>query len=585
MGAVRLSSYTMGVPVGDQLVQELVATRLEQNRWGRKFSRLWQKHFAAGVAEGVETIGTYDFTRGMQATVSQDYIADAEAAEAFALLLHEKLIVDVGSGWSIDGLLAHSFFAVSLSYTDPGEDAVSMAALPDVRMDNLQCCLSLEADSGDGRRVSWWHSDSGGEDTPTTLSPLLHEEPSLLLYSDDGQSYGHANGMRDGSSHLSVLGLYGAEDRTDPAWASDQDAKLSELWEDLKKYLLMMTKQQADRSSTGKSSLAVGLAQLLGWLSWRAAYLREIESDLSIAQGRVADDLTLLKHLEMEETLRDQITDTGDIERIYYTLEKSISPPTVTYPDGTEGPDTDYAWWEEEQFGDQTVTDDAGKVHTIPGIRTQIKHFEQYCVVRWAAPVQTGGEDAETVGQCTVTLRRDLLDKSGWKLYEFCRAWLDVEVEMEDPAWYETLFRLLLGAFQIYLTWISGLPTWLKALTITDIALSAMGIDIAELHLAVAAAGLGYSLYSTNWTGLSGRQMFEQAFNQIDMVARVYNSYEAIALRGSLAEEHAAAERRHMLAQVQDEAMRWLYTDAYSQYDTFYNMLYRWDPPSASVVG
>ncbi|NKQ40042.1 MAG: hypothetical protein HF962_00510 [Sulfurovum sp.] len=575
---IKLETVDLSRPLLNQMRSEIITTRMEQNSWGKRFTRRWAKHITdTGAVDGVETVGKYEFTLGMQSISSVDYTSQANAVASFELLLRDKLKVDTSGIWSIDGLLAHSFFAVELLYTEQND---SMTASPDVTLSNLQCSLSLEEDAGDGRRVSWWHGDSAPSDTPSSLSRLLHGQPSLVLYSDDGGSYGHGSSLRAGSSQETSLGLYGIEDRTNAAWVADQENKLDTVWADMNKYLLEMTKQQADRSSTGRTSLVVGLAQFLAWLSWRAGVLAELQSNIEIGGDRVADDIELIDHLEMQDALNEQITDPSEIEHIYYTLETNISPPTVTYNDGTEGPDKNYEWWLEDQFGDRIITDDDGKEHIIHGLRSRLKGFERYCVVRWAPAVVTSGADGETVGISRVTVRRDTLEKSGHLIYEFCRVWLDVEVDMEDPAWYEILFRLIVGAVQVYLTWISGLPNWIQTLAIADITLSTLGVDITELHLAVAVASLGYSLYSTSWTGLSGRQMFEQAFNQIDMISTVYNSYEAIQIREALEAEKVASERRHDLAQVQDEATRYLYTDAYNQYDTFYNILYRWDPPS-----
>jgi len=556
MPPIKINTYDFNLDVTENLKANFLADRVAKNRWGKKFSRLYKRHDSDLVIDGVDVVGTYDFTAGMRASVSSlsGYEADLLAAQNFRTKMLNDLQVETDGVWSLEGALASSYMSVLI------ERVEDKFLRPMVEVRGLHFSLSLEADSGDGRKVSWFHSSGVDEDTVCMLEPLEEEDATygLHLVSSDGVAYGHYDGgLREGTLHDNVLGLYGVEDTADVHFHADQNDRFADIWPELLVFAKLMVNDKAPETIGERVSVVVGLGQLLDWVDKRIVILEEAIDDLENNEERVGEDLDLIEHLDIGETLYEEIVDPGEIKYIWFKFEKMISPSMVYDPD-TEAmvADQTYVWWEEEQFDE---------------IREQVKNFQDYCTVEWR-------EDSLYRYTSKVYVKKEMLDIAGHKIYWFVAAFLDIEVKVKDPSFFEQLLNFILLIIAIVLTIVSENPMWLKMVLVTTSVLGYMGVLSPEIMLAVAILSFGYGVYSVDFSSLNTMQMFQWAIKNINMIFKMVGMYDAIGIKKEMEAEAKEASEGKSSAELQDEAMTFLYTRAYSQYDEMYELLYDFEP-------
>ena len=555
MPPITIYSYNANRSANQNLKDNFLATRMQQNRWGCKFKKLFLKHREHVITEPLDA-GRYEFTAGMRAVIDYDWQSSLDELQSFRDDFRENITAKDDNGvLGLDAVIENSYMAVEI------KKANSFTLIPKVELVGLRFCLALNIDSGDGRRVSWFKSSGVNDGIYSTIKP--NNGDGVVLYDAYGNVYNGA--LKDGTKQSNILDIYGVEDRGDEHFLSNQDDRFSVFLDKLEEIVVDSVKQFSKfDETTDKNSIVIGVKQFLNWLDKK---IELIESGVDSDEARVNDDLELIKHLDMEDDLREQIGDNvGDIEHIYYRFYKKIETHYKTDDQGKQVVDEDYKWWEEEQFNDRVVTDDDGKEHKIPGINSIIKNWRDFVIVKWASTI---GE------QSYITLKDEIFELPGWKIYYLCRNLLDVDVDVEEPGFFEMLLNFFIAGIAIFFTWMSGMPVWVNLLVSANIALSAMGVNIPALQLITAVVTLGYSLYSTNWSMLSGMQMFKAAIKNIDMIMKVVESYKAIGLQEKLEAQAKEIAREKSLAQIQDEAMTYIYEGAYSQYDEFYEMMYR----------
>ena len=547
----KVSTYDFNASIGQNLRQNFVATRLAQNRWGKKFARLYTKHMEATADN---TLGHYDFTAGMVASVSsrEDTQVDLDRLRHFRQQMLDTLQVETDGVWSIGGALRHSYFSLLMSGVD---NTGTGMILPQSDLLGLRFSLSIE--DGVDRRISWWHESGAADGTAVTLQSLLDPADTygLHLISDDGAAYGHYDGgLRAGTTQQTVLSLYGVEDRDDARFAPDQEARFTALWDDLSHYAKQMVKDLSPTEAETRTAVMVGLDQFLHWTARQITRLEAHIDRLENQQTRVSEDLDLIDHLDLGKELHKQIADPGDIESIWFKFEKVITPPTTTVERGGDDSyqvaDTDYAWWEEEQF--ETILKD-------------IPYFKDYCVVSW--------QDEHTY-QSVVRVRADFFQYAGWKIMEFVAAFLDIGVKMEEPSFWEKLLHFFIFVFTIYLTVTSGNPDWLKYGIAAVQTLNYLGVDVGELNLLVTVVSFSYGVYQTDFSAMSTMETLNFAVKSVSMGVKMMAMYEQIQLRNDLKRDKLKTKNA---SQLQDEAMSYIYSGAYSQYDALYAAPYDYD--------
>jgi hypothetical protein len=239
-------------------------------------------------------------------------------------------------------------------------------------------------------------------------------------------------------------------------------------------------------------------------------------------------------------------------------MEKEISVPIVISEDGKSNiVDPDYEWWLDPEFDE---------------IRKYVKDFQNYCVL----------EDvdgfADSWRTARVWVKKEIFGLSGWKIFYFVSAFLDVDVDMEDPSFWEKLLNFILVIVSVVLVIVSANPVWLKIVLVTTTVMSYLGVLSPEIALAVAILSFSYGVYSTNFSAMGAMEMFSWAIKNVNMVMDMVGMHEAIGLKDDIEEDARERNKYKTTAQMQDEAMQYIYTDAYSQYDDLYSLLYNFEP-------
>jgi len=552
MPPIEINSYDFNFGAYENLKANFIATRLEENRWGKKFARLYRRHEQPGDPDG--TIGIYDFTKGMRAATSSipEMQEDLDAANTLLDLMRQKLTVDTEGTWSIVGALRYSYMVALLE--NVGSDGVVI--LPSSELRGLRFALCL--DDGDDRRIAWWPESGIKDGTSTVLKPLMDPDVDwgVRLIGEDGTEYGHyaESELIDGTTQDNALELYSVEDREDERFDPNQDERFEDLWGLLITHVKMMIKGMTPEEEHERASVLIGLDQFLHWLEWRVSNLEDGLDALSESSDRTAEDLELLDHLGMIESLNEQISDPGDIERIWLKFEKEIFPTWDTNEDGELIPDENYEWWLEDQFDE---------------LRGYVKDFQQYCEPIWGE----AGEDGNPPRRSYVRLRSDVWDLSGHKIYHLAVAFIDIGVDLEDPPFWQQLWNFLVFVFSIYSIIVGNNPLWMKALMITAATMSFAGVLSPELALLVTIVQFSYGLYNADFSAMSNLEIFKFAIKNVEMLMKMKGLYDMIELKNDLKDK----EDDQSVVAVQEQATTFIYTTAYSQYDDLYTQLYRWD--------
>lgn len=536
MAAIKINTYDYNIDPIENLKGNFLADRLAKNRWGKKFARLYKKN-ATPTADG--TIGIYDFTLGMRSAVYtlSEYETTLASALDFRTKLYNNLEVSDGTIWSVGYAAPQSYMVVLL-------EGVSSSYFSNAsQIKGMHFSLSLAANSGDGRKISWFRSSGEDGSTATTLLPLFNaaESYGLHLVSSDGLAYGHYDGgLRAGTLHNTALGMYGVQNTADARFRADQDARFSAIWAELLVYAQKMVSHLSPSVVGERVSVLVGLGQLLDFMDRYIVTLEDAIDGLSNSPSRAEEDMALMNHLGIVETIQEQVTDPGEVERIWFRMEKQI---------GSAAPG--YEWWMEPQFDE---------------IRSHVKDFHLHCTVD------------DHLFATVARVNSSVFDLAGWKIFYFVSAFLDVGVDMEDPSFWEQVLNVVLAVVAIVLILITKNPIWLKIILITTTVLSYAGVLSPEISLLIAALSFSYGLYSVDFSSLSGMQMFNFAIKNVSMVVNMIGTYESIGIQKEMEAQAKHDNEKKSMAQMQDESMEYIYSDAYSQYDMLYSMLYNFEP-------
>lgn len=536
MAAIKINTYDYNIGPIENLKGNFLADRLAKNRWGNKFKKLYAKNDTTTV-DG--PIGLYDFTAGMRAAVYTlpEYETALASAQAFKTKLYYDFEASDGVTWSVGHAAPQSYMVVLL------ERVTSSLNTNTSQVRGMHFSLSLAANSGDGRKVSWFRSSGVNDSTPTILLPLHNtaESYGVHLVSNDGLPYGHYDGgLRSGTLHNTALGMYGVQNTLDARFRTDQEARFNDIWAQLLVYAHKMVQHLSPAVVGERVSVLVGLGQMLDFIDRYMVTLEDAIDNLSNSPTRAEEDMELMNHLGITDTIQEEVTDPGEVDRIWFKMQKEIASAAPGYE-----------WWMEPQFDE---------------IRAHFKDFHLHCVA----------EDRFLYS--VVRVKASAFELSGWKIFWFVAAFLDVGVDMEDPSFWEKVLNFVLAVISIALILISGNPMWLKFILVTTAVLSYMGVISPEIALAVAILTFSYGLYSVDFSSLSGMQMFSWAVKNVSMVVDMVGAYESIGIQKELEEKAKYENEKKSMSQMQDEAMQYIYSDAYSQYDDLYTMLYNFEP-------
>ena len=300
----------------------------------------------------------------------------------------------------------------------------------------------------------------------------------------------------------------------------------------------------------GKSfevTLEVAIPDVLTYIDEEIAALHLYDIDIE----RANEDLELIKHLGLCETLATEISRPHKVKSIYFRFHKKVSPTELKKEGVIVGYDPNYEWWKEEQFKE---------------ISKNFKNFKNYCTF------VVGVDDGSTAGTYTesyVYVDASIFNLSGYKLYWFVKAFLDVEVFVKKSILKNFISALML-VVAIYLAAISGNPTWMKIATILIAIAGFAGALSPELQLILAVVMFAYGVINVDFSSMSSMQLFNWAIRNVEMLMQMNSLYEQVQMKKEKSEEVVHEE--------QELAMEYIYTTAYNQYDSLYNSMYDYTP-------
>jgi hypothetical protein len=294
--------------------------------------------------------------------------------------------------------------------------------------------------------------------------------------------------------------------------------------------------------------IEVAISDVLLYIDEEIAALHAYDRNIE----RANEDLELINHLGLCETLASEISRPHKVRSIYFRFKKNISPTMLKDENGfVTGYDPSYKWWEEEQFKE---------------INKEYKGFKEHCTVVLGELDDTGG-----VGYSAsyISVNVSIFTLSGYKLYWFVKVFLDIEVYAKKSL-LKSFISALVFVVSIYLTAISGNPAWMKIVTILVAIAGFSGALSPELQLIVAIVMFAYGVVNIDFSSMSGMQMFSWAIRNIEMLMQMNSLYEQIQTKREQSEKVVHEE--------QELAMEYIYTTAYNQYDSLYNSTYDYSP-------
>ena len=519
---MRITRYDYNHGAYENIKSQMLATRLAQNRWGTTFKKLYMRHMEPTEDE---TIGKYNFTKGMRGLVQSipQAQSDLDAAQRFRADIARHFQVDTGDGFRIDGALQRSYASVLI---EAKHESLVPSGIPRAEVIGVHFSLSLE----DGK--SWFHSSG------------LDEGIVCIDYESETDT---------GERHNTILQSRGVEERENPAFAANQEEHFEAIWSELKTFLGYMTADFVPSTAWGHRAVVVSLPSLIDFVEHYISLLQGAIEDIENGESRATEDVELIHLLGIEETLSAEISQPNKIKDIYFLFEKEIHPPATE----SEEEDASYAWWEEEQFQGR----EEGGVY-LPGIADEVKNFQVYCV-------RDGNK---------VRVKRELFEHVGYKIYWFVNAFLDIDVSVKKGSLLRRIFDFVLLIVSIVLTAVSSNPMWLKIVLITTSVMGYAGVLPPEFALAVAVVSFGYGLSSVDFSSMGGMQLFSWTIKNIEMVGKMLHLYDEIGIRKEIEQKAQEKNRNRSDVQRQEDAMAFIYSRAYSQYDDLYAVLYDFSP-------
>ncbi|SFV70887.1 hypothetical protein MNB_SV-13-128 [hydrothermal vent metagenome] len=555
---MSLASYNTALGAYGNVKSNVLADKMAKNRWGNKFKRLYSSL--------KDEDNKVDFTQGMlncAGTDVQGIIAELEALSA--------------------GL--NAFFTLSDDSTAKPNSYFTLLCgrawssnVEDKIVDILDVKLSLSipapASDTDARRVSKiFQKSSNASEATSYIEPIdsyyvrkesnNQEKPfyvnnQLTVFTEDGTQYGHIDAnytLVEDTNFSNISALYGVEKEDDLFLENyNYEDEFNNLFStlNLEKWLLNFANVsyswESHTPNYGEDiSIVFGADLILAWLheilsSWYA-YMNGLN------EVRAGKELELINHLSLCDTLQEQIGDNaGQISSIWFEFKKEVSPPRKSVREQ----DPNYKWWKEKQFNE---------------VRKHFKNFHNFCNYNRGESLGKG-----RFRPATVTLKNKAFNLSGNKIYWLVSALLGIDSRTKKRSFLERLFSFALLVVSVYLTAITANPAWMKIVLITITFANYAGALSPKAQLAFTAVMFAYGLSNANLSAMNSAQIFQWAINNIEMVLKMVQLYETVKL-----EDEGKNEEKNP-HEVQEQAMQFIYSDAYSQYDNFYSVMYDYEP-------
>jgi hypothetical protein len=529
--------------------QNLISLRSSQNRFGAKFKKIFEKN-----AEGGE-YPYYYFTKGMRSLFKKDDI-QGQIDKTSSLLTKVSDIFAVsltGTAYKIEDSKDSSYIAVQY-FEDSMSDTFTLGSY------QIVTCANISASGTDSRKKSAYLG-SITQDRDIELDPLedASETFGLKLVTEDATSYGsYSNPTLPAGINSSTFAETFTVDATlekNPddnfIFRQDMQAKFDDIKNDFEAYLqeyIQSTYYYAHHSPgiAGSDIIVLSLGQFMDYLQDSTVEMVDFRDD--IADERAKEDLELIKLLNLESSLKTAITKPHKIRSIWFHFNK-----TCTMPESGN-------WWEAEEL----------KGMKPIGVlkKAMLEHCEVTLDDSFGMPVGAGGE-------FSITVKKSFLTLPNWQICLFVQNFMDIQTKVKKR-WYEKgLGKLLIAIVTVALIVLTENPTWAKVLLATTAVASQYGIIGGEVQMLVTAAMMVYGVASADFSSMSGADMFNFAVTNINMTANLVNLNEQMSIEAQMRKRQKEFDD-YYTAQKQDEVMKYIYTDGYDEYTSFYDVLYRY---------
>lgn len=588
--------YDYNQSVYDNVKNDIIA----KTNWGNKFKRYYKKHQEAISSAKIAAVKTpnahpfsyipnedepltsiYEFKQGLEYILRNDELPTLEFEEKTTLISDVKYlcsVYDLDSGeWGIERVVSNSYIAVVVTNTTQIDDEDDSCEVDGFRF-NLMVDEAVE-EGVDGRYKGRFFEYGIGADESCYLEPMYNEEDTvgLSVYNIDSVEYGHYVENTLSPTYDTITDMFGVEDLSiafretldddyadieERLFASFKDFALDAgAWDDV----------DWDANSN-KAVFVFSLAQYLEWIELNAAVLGDYIYEYENNRSRLEDDVKLLDHIGIIDELKEEIDVNNRIRYIWISLQRQFeesNPPKVPYTvieidpiSGEELEVTKYkidpawVWWDRDEFA---------------GIRRNFHNFYLYC------DVYDVGD-----GKIGVVVNESFLDLPGKKVYDLVSFFIDVDAYIvpKKKKWWQKLLEIVLFVVGVIFVLMSGQPAWLKLILIANSVLEYTGNGNLTFSVIAAVLSLGYNVYSVNFGSLTAAETIKFAVTNINTIGKIYGMYDQLGL----VDLQKELDKFKSSNKTYENAIEYIYTQAYSQYDELYNMLYNFDPKYGNIV-
>ncbi len=592
---MQFIQYDYNQSVYDNVKNDIIA----KTNWGNKFKRYYKKHQEAISSAKIAAVKTpnthpfsyipsedepltsiYEFKTGLDYILRNDELPTFEFEEKTTLINDVKYLCSVydldSEEWSIERVVSNSYIAVAVTNTTEVDDEDDSCEVDAFRF-NLMIDEAVE-EGVDSRYKGRFFEYGVGDDASCFLESMYNEEDTvgLSVYNVDGVEYGHYVENTLNPTYDTITDMFGVEDLS-VAFRETLDADYA----DIEERLLASFKDFAldagawddvdwDANSN-KAVFVFSLAQYLEWMELNAAVLGDYIYEYENNRSRLEDDVKLLDHIGIIDDLTEKIDTNNRIRYIWLSLQKQFdesNPPKVPYTvieidpiSGEEVEVTKYkldpawAWWERDEFA---------------AIQRNFHKFYLYC------DVYDVGD-----GKIGVVVNESFLDLPGKKVYDLVGFFIDVDAYIvpKKKKWWQKLLEIVLFVVGIIFVLMSAQPAWLKLILIANSVLDYTGNGSLTFSVIAAVLSLGYNIYSVNFGSLTATETIKFAVTNINTIGKIYGMYDQLGLIDLQKE----LDKFKSANKTYEDAIEYIYTYAYSQYDELYNVLYNFDPKYANA--
>ena len=538
-------TYDFGLSPYENTKQNLISLRSSQNRFGGKFKTLYNRHKEINGDKSV-----YHFKEGMRALFAKDGIQEqidtvASLIDAFSIFGTSP----AGNNYDLQDALLYSYVRVRFTY-DNMWDIFSLIGY------QVTISCSLDASDTDKRKKSTYLKRAN---LPTAnalvLDPL--EDPAetfgVKLYTDTGVEYGHyadpplPAGLTSGEIDNTFTTDATIEKNADDNFIFNQtiESDFDAIQSDFEKYLqdyIYSTEYLNTMTVTDNDIIVFSLGQMLDFLQDEKANLQDF-LDGEDDSDRAKEDLELIRLLHIEESLKENISKPHKIKSIYFRWQKECTMPQSGN------------WWEAEELQKM-------QPHGV-----MQKAMLEHCDIP---------ADGVVAGDKFWIYPKDsFLTLPNWQVCLFVQTFMDIKTTVKKKWYQKGLGKLLVAIVTVALIVLTENPTWAKVLLSVAAVGSQYGLIGGKMQMVLTAAMMVYGISSADFSAMSGTEMFSFAVQNINMTANIVQLQQQASLEASY-KKHQKEIDDYYATKNQEEATRYIYTDGYDEFSTFYDVLYHY---------